>query len=169
MPVYLDDNDDAWFESSLVIQLLDSSQAGEHGIRALLPKISPEYFAIRKLEIIADGMTDAGVQIFLEKQRNDAEISHSWIARQQGKIDRGLAHFDQVVTDLRHSENPVDHPDNFLYFYGFSVADIAIVCFLEWYALRLDPEWARRYPTLANYAKAIGEHQSFVDTRPQAV
>lgn len=42
------------------------------------------------LEALGDGMTDAGVLIFVEKKRDAEKCSDAWIAQQTGKINAGL-------------------------------------------------------------------------------
>ena len=46
------------------------------------------------LEALADGMTDAGVLIFLERKRPEDKISADWIALQTDKINAGLDAID---------------------------------------------------------------------------
>ncbi|HEY9097147.1 MAG TPA: glutathione S-transferase N-terminal domain-containing protein [Hydrogenophaga sp.] len=42
------------------------------------------------LEALGDGLTDAGVLVYLEKRRDGEKCSDAWVAQQTGKINSGL-------------------------------------------------------------------------------
>jgi len=49
------------------------------------------------LEALGDGMTDAGVLIFLERRRDENPQSQAWIELQTGKINAGLDAVDALA------------------------------------------------------------------------
>lgn len=160
VPAFVDADGENWFDSSLILAVLETRKAAD-GI-SLIPQDPIAQLHVRRLETLADGIGDAGVLIFFEKKRDDSEQSPSWIARQQEKIDNGMAFFE------RHLEARPGRP--YLHDFdggrGLSSADIALVCVLEWYTLRFNADWRMHYPRLADYARLMGERKSFVTTRP---
>jgi len=52
------------------------------------------------LEALADGITDAGVLIFMENKRRDEHRSHGWIQAQTGKINAGLDAIEEVAAEF---------------------------------------------------------------------
>lgn len=52
------------------------------------------------LEALADGITDAGVLIFLERKREAARQSPAWMDLQAGKINAGLDALDARAADF---------------------------------------------------------------------
>ena len=52
------------------------------------------------LEALADGITDAGVLIFLENKRNADQRSADWVALQTTKINAGLDTLDAQAADF---------------------------------------------------------------------
>lgn len=53
------------------------------------------------LEALGDGMTDAGVLIFMEKKRDAEKCSDAWIAQQTGKINLGLDAIDALAAGFK--------------------------------------------------------------------
>lgn len=53
------------------------------------------------LEALGDGMTDAGVLIFVEKKRDAEKCSDAWIAQQTGKIHAGLDAIDALAASFK--------------------------------------------------------------------
>lgn len=52
------------------------------------------------LEALADGITDAGVLIFLENKRSEDHRSHGWLKEQASKIDKGLDALEDMADDF---------------------------------------------------------------------
>jgi len=55
------------------------------------------------LEALGDGITDAGVLIFLEKKRREEHQSHGWVEAQTAKINSGLDAVEAVATEFGDS------------------------------------------------------------------
>src|SRR5690606_10437340 len=132
------------------------------GAASLVPQDAVVQLQVRRLEALADGIGDAAVLIFMEKKRDESEQSPTWMARQQEKVDNGLAFFERYLNERLDKDYLHDFDGGL----GLSTADIALVCVLEWYTLRFNADWRKQYPRLAEYARQIGERESFVTTRP---
>lgn len=52
------------------------------------------------LEALADGITDAGVAIFMENKRSEDHRSQGWIDAQTGKINSGLDAIEAVAAEF---------------------------------------------------------------------
>jgi len=52
------------------------------------------------LEALADGITDAGVLIFMENKRREDHRSHGWVQAQTGKINAGLDAIEKVAAEF---------------------------------------------------------------------
>lgn len=52
------------------------------------------------LEALADGVTDAGILIFMENKRREEHRSHGWIQAQTDKINAGLDAIEKVAAEF---------------------------------------------------------------------
>lgn len=141
------------FDSRVIAEYLDTLPAPR-----LIPEDPAERIAVRRLEALADGISDAAAAIYLEfARRPPAQQSADWVERQRLKVSRGL----RVLA----AEYPAgrwfmeDH---------FSLADIAAGCMLGYLTLRLpDIHWRADYPALAALQDRLEQRPSFAATRPQ--
>ena len=108
--------------------------------------------------MVADGICDALVLLFFEKQMDEGKRSEKWMVRQQREVNGGLKALAEGVGNDRR------------YFLGdtFGLVDIAAGSVLGYMKVRF-PEhpWRKRYPHLAEYSKMLEERQSFKDTVPR--
>lgn len=160
VPAFVDANGETWFDSALILAVLETQKP--EGSGSLLPQDPMAQLQVRRLETLADGIGDAGVLMFMEKKRDESEQSPGWITRQQEKVDNGLAFFERYLNERLDKDFLHDFDGGL----GLSTADIALVCVLEWYMLRFNADWRKQYPRLAEYARQIGERESFVTTKP---
>lgn len=101
-----------------------------------------------EVEVVADGVCDACVLLFFEKQR--AAPSDVWTARQRRKVDGGITWLGKLVKERVISQS--EEGKAFLIGGKFGLADVAVgtVCgYLEcrWPGL----EWRREWRGLARY------------------
>lgn len=106
---------------------------------------------------MTDGISDALVLLFFEKQREDCKRSEEWIARQRRKVDGGL----KALADWIGSKE-------FFVNGKFGLADIAAGSVLGYLKVGF-PEhpWRETYPHLARYSENVEKRQSFKDTMPR--
>lgn len=104
--------------------------------------------------VIADGICDACVLMFFEKQRSSP--SEEWTSRQRRKVDGGLKQLAKWVESK-----------DFLVDDRFTLADIAAGCVLGYLRVRYaEHPWQDTYPDLKRYSDRLEARKSFKDTVP---
>lgn len=151
VPALVDDKQRHWVDSPVIAEYIETLPSA---IR-LVPTDPLAAVKVRQIEALADGVCEAAIAIFLEKKRDPAQQSESWIARQQEKVDAGIKALDK---HLSYNEWMC---------HSYSLADITVVSVLEWYSFRFPHDnWKKQYPKLAGYIERVGERESFKQTRP---
>ena len=155
LPVLILENGKSIYESHYILEFIEAKYTNAP---PLLPKndIDSVLFA-KQVEVVADGICDALVLLFFEKQREEGKRSEEWMARQQRKVDGGLKALAGWIGDEKK------------YFVNdaFGLADIAAGAVLGYLKVRF-PEhpWRERFPHLARYSDDLEKRQSFKDTVP---
>jgi len=151
IPVLVLDDGLRLFDSRVICEYLDAN--GKTGTPRLFPDASPERWRMLTRAALADGITDAGVLIVYEKRfRPESHWTPEWVARQQGKVDAGLA--------LLEAEPPhwATTPD---------YSHIALACCLGHFDLRHDGRWRARCPKLVDWLERFAaEVPAYTDTTP---
>jgi len=152
IPVLILDDKESLYDSSVIVDYLDQLSSGS----VLIPQDTKFQYQVKRWEALADGVCDAGVAVLYESRRAENLQDPSFIAKQMGKVERGL----QVLNnDLG------DH----LFCVGqtFSMADIALGCTLEFLQRRF-PEVSLEmdYPNLARLYASLMLRDSFIETTP---
>ena len=159
VPVLIGDDDSIWFDSDLLLEYLETLDLPRGVAQVpLLPQDRRAALPVRQTLALADGIGDAGVLIYLEKHRSADKQDAKWVARQRGKIERGLAALDALAKNKTYLHDDV-----------FSAADIAVGCILQWLEFRL-PElpWREQNPALVALNARLSERPSFAQTVPPA-
>lgn len=139
------------YESRFILEWLEV----KHPTPRLLPDTPEEVLEARQVEVIADGICDAVVLLFFERQREAP--SAEWIARQRRKVEGGVRELARRVGE------------SFLVGGRFGLADIAAGTALRYLALRFPEfDWAAEYPVLARMSEGLEVRASFIATRPVA-
>ena len=88
LPVLILNNGNSVYESHYILEFIEVKYTG---VLQLLPKndVDGALFA-KQVEVVGDGICDALVLLFFEKQREDGKRSEEWMARQRRKVDGGL-------------------------------------------------------------------------------
>jgi len=90
VPCLVVENSTAIFDSHVICEYLDSLAPSP----VLFPKSGVERIKTLTLGSLADGILDAALLLVYEKRFRPEEKWHEpWQQRQQGKIDRSVAHF----------------------------------------------------------------------------
>jgi glutathione S-transferase len=154
VPALVLDDGSVVHDSSVIVEYLETLDRPPR----LLPEPGALRVAHRQIEAIADGVCDAVVLIVLERAREPARRSAEWIARQQRKVEGGIAELERLLAGR----------DAFTAF-GFGLAEIATGCALGYLDLRL-PEygWRPGAPGLARLFTLLGARPSFAATQPSA-
>lgn len=128
----------------------------KHPDPPLVPKEADDILAVKRFEVLADGIVDACVLIFFERSRGPDRSSPEWTARQQRKADGGLRELSNLLG--KHQFCLGDF---------FTMADIAVGSALGWLKVRMpDLPWQERHPNLAALSGRLEQRPSFRDTVP---
>ncbi|QIW95585.1 hypothetical protein AMS68_001103 [Peltaster fructicola] len=150
----LDDGKTAVYESHFILEWLEA----KHPEPALLPSVADvdDRLFAKQVEVIADGICDALVLAFFEKQRE--QPSEPWKARQMRKVEGGLK---ALATWVEAAGGRYMIRDR------FTMADIAAGSVLGYLAVRWpDHNWRQQYPVLEKYWQGLDTRPSFANTRP---
>jgi len=154
VPVLVLKDGETLYDSRVIVEYLEHLSPVGH----LLPQEADNRIAVRKIEALADGMTDAAALIYLENKRAEAQRSKDWITRQETKVFCALEALAEELGEHVH-------------FIGgkFSLADIATGCALGYLDFRFPHiEWRTAHPNLARFAARLAERKSFKETVPVA-
>lgn len=157
IPVLIGADGSIWFDSDLLIEYLETLDLPRGAAQIpLLPQDRRAALPVRQTLALADGIADASVLIYLEKNRAADKQDAQWVARQRAKIERGLAALDELAKNKTYLHNEV-----------FSAADIAVGCILFWMEFRL-PElpWRAQHPALNALCERLSQRPSFAQTIP---
>ena len=152
LPVLIMDDGTSVYESRFILEYLEA----KFPTPPLLPDSIDDRLAARQVEVLADGVCDAFVLLFWERHRPAAQQSQEWMARQQRKIDGGLAALARVAGDRE-----------FVIGDRFGLADIVTGTVVAYLAVR-DPRqpWRERHPNLGRLSDRLEQRESFRTTRP---
>jgi glutathione S-transferase len=153
VPALVADDGRVWFDSPVVAAYLETLASP-----ALLPAEPLTALIVRQTEALADGITDAAVANFLEAKRPAGQQDATSLARQLGKIHRGL-----VALETRASRGEgLNGP-------ALSLGDVAAGCALGYLDFRFASlDWRSPCPTLAGLAARLFARPSFATTVPPA-
>ncbi|KEF56773.1 uncharacterized protein A1O9_06963 [Exophiala aquamarina CBS 119918] len=150
LPVLIDtaDPDNAVYGSHLILDWIEYKFPPPSHL-ALMPKTKENELFAKKVQVIADGICDACVLMFFEKQRSSP--SGEWTSRQRRKVDGGLNQLAYWVGDRE-----------FLIEDKFTLADVAAGAALGYLRVRFqDHPWQEEYPNLKRYSDQLEARESF--------
>jgi glutathione S-transferase len=84
------------YESHYILEYIEAKFPDK---TSMLPQDIGERLFAKKVEVIADGVYDALVPLFFEKQRAEGTQSPEWKARQMRKVDGGFKALSKWVGD----------------------------------------------------------------------
>jgi glutathione S-transferase len=154
VPCLLLDDGRALYDSRVICQYLDLQPP----VHALIPEAAGPRIEVLRWEALADGVLDAGVLMRLEQtQRDAAQRSDKWVARQRSKVERGLAVMERDLGGRHWCVNE-----------RLTLADVAVGSALGWLEFRLPQiEWRGAHPQLSRYYDGLMTRKSFQDTAPR--
>lgn len=152
IPVLVLDDGESLFDSRVIVEYLDNRTPLAH----LIPQDHSLKIWVRRWEALADGVCDAAVAALMESRRPENLQDAALIAKQLGKVQRGLKALSDDLGDSKWCVNET-----------FSLADIALGCLLGYLELRYqDINWQQQYPNLARHYAALMKRASFMETAP---
>ena len=153
MPVLVLDDDDAIFDSPVIVEYLDNLAPNNK----LFPQTNRERIEVKRWEALSDGLLDAAVAIRLESLRPESQRSDSAIRRERAVIDSALA---MMASELGEKHWCMGTP--------FTFADVAVGCALGYLDFRFpDIEWRSSHPNLGRLHEKLMQRPSFADTLPR--
>ena len=154
LPVLICDDGTSVYESRFILEWLEL----KHPVPRLTPEDVDGILAVKRFEVLADGVCDAGVLLFWERAREPEKRSPEWAERQRRKVDGGLREIARLLGDREYCVRN-----------QFTLADIAAGSLLGWLAIRAeDIPWRQLHPNLAALSARLEERPSFRDTVPFA-
>jgi len=155
VPCLVRDDGGALYDSRVICEYLDSFPPAD----SLIPSPLADRIETCRWEALADGVLEAGVLMRLEHtQREPAQRSEKWLARQRGKVMAGLEVMDKDMGDKEWCVAG-----------RFTLADIALGCALGWLAFRLpELEWHKAHTRLGRHVDRLSLRPSFANTVPRA-
>jgi glutathione S-transferase len=155
IPCLILDDGEAIYDSRVIAEYADTLSP----VSKLIPAGSRERAAVKTWEALADGVEDAGILARLESTFHPPEQqSASWLERQTGKIDSGLAQMSRQL-----GENAWCHGNQ------LTLADIAVGCALGYMLFRFPHiAWQAKYPNLDALYQKLMQRPSFAETAPPA-
>ncbi|MCW5603740.1 MAG: glutathione S-transferase N-terminal domain-containing protein [Burkholderiales bacterium] len=149
IPTLVRDDGRGLYDSPVIAEYLDAFGQG--------PRLIPEDFEsridVKRWEALGDGIAEATVNIHHEyREPPEKRRAAEWFAKQQLKIDRGLAVMERDLGDRE-----------FCFGDRFTLADVAAGYALGYldYALP-DVRWRSRHPALARLAERLAARPSFI-------
>ena len=153
LPVLIPEEGDAIYESSYILDWLEL----KFPQTPMLPQDADGILAAKKLDVLCNGVCDAVVLTFFERQREGGG-SPDWLARQRRKIEGGMKEIARLVGTREWAIGD-----------RFSLGDIAAGTAVGYLSVRLKEMPLREmYPALAAYADRLAQRASFASTVPVA-
>jgi Glutathione S-transferase len=153
VPTLVLDDGTGVFDSRVIAEYLDAMSPAVK----LLPEPGRQRMLVRRIEALADGVSEAAAKIFLERKRPEDKRDAAWCGAQRATVERGLG-----VLERELGEKEWFHGHN------LSLADIAVGCSLGYLDLRFgdEIEWRRGHPGLAQHMDKLLARPSFAETVP---
>ena len=143
----LDDGTMLW-DSRLICEYLDASKG-----RKLLPADGAERWRILNLQVLGDGILDAGVPRMAERSRPKEQQNQARLDEYVRSVHQTLAHLESITNQLG----------------GVNLGTIAVGCALGYLDFRYaDEPWRPDHPKLAAWFEEFARRPSMLATVPQA-
>ncbi len=140
------------FDSRVIVEYLDHASP----VSNLIPAEHKSRMAVRGIEALSDGVTDAAVALFLERKRPAEQQSADWLVLQEKTLFRGLEALAEALGE-----------NTWFLGNGITLADVACGCTLGYLDLRFpEIDWRTAHPNLAKLADKLATRASFQDTVP---
>ncbi len=151
LPALVDDEGNAWADSSLIAAWLDTQGEG--------PRLVPDYgtdayWRMRRVETAASGMNDMLARIVYENRRPENERSPFWLKRWESNLVRTFAHAETLcpAADV------------------FDMGTLSLTLAATFCDFRLPGlDWRATAPKIAAVQAELEKRQSFIDTYPKQV
>jgi glutathione S-transferase len=142
IPVLIDDDGAAYYDSRVILEYLDHRAGGGK----IIPRDVGRRFAALRLQALCDGILDASILTVYEGRYRPVEKHEAkWLDRQAGKVERALAALEAAPPSGLNTALP-------------DVGQIALACALGYRDLRFDGSWRSNHPRLVAWLDGFGRH-----------
>lgn len=154
LPVLILEDGSSVYESRFILEYLEA----KYPLPPMLPDDIDGKLGARHVEVLCDGVCDACVLLFWERHRPAEQQSQAWMARQQRKVDGGLAAIARAAGER-----------DFVIGDRFGLADIVVGTVLGYLSVRFaDLPWRDRHPNLHALSERLEQRASFRASAPYA-
>jgi len=149
VPTLVTDDGIALYDSRVICEYLDSQHAGTK----LIPISGPDRWRVRRWEVMADGITDAGLLCRYEVVvRAEDKRNADWTNGQMTKVTQGL---DMAENDSQLLSGPIN------------LGQIALACSIGWLEFRnVAGDIRKSRPKLAAWYERFSNRPSMQATKP---
>ncbi len=151
VPVFVEEDGTVIWDSTLIAEYLDETYPQTR----FYPSHPRERLECRKWEELADHLGDNIINLWLLNLTNNLEVT-DYRTKLETSINRLLPIFDQQLAQAQY----------LLRNDTWTAADIAALCSLGYYSLRLNEDWVLQYPNLGNWFDKLHERESVKSTVP---
>jgi glutathione S-transferase len=152
IPVLIDDDGTAYYDSRVVLEFLDERAGGGK----IIPREPRGRLAALRLQALCDGILDASIlTVYEARWRASEHHEEKWLDHQAGKVGRGLAVLEAAPPAL----GPPQALPN--------VGQIALACALGYRDFRFGGSWRSDHPHLVAWLDQFAARvPAFEATRP---
>ncbi len=150
IPALILDDGSTLYDSRVICEYLDRLAGNP-----IIPQAPDAWAATKRVEALADGMTEAVMAVLYEKRYRPEELWHQpWMDKQWRRAHRSLGALETEVAAL--PEKP-------------TLAHLAVASDLGWVQLRFPDELNHKHPSLAAWLERfLDAHPDLAALRPQA-
>lgn len=144
----------ALYDSVVICEYLDAVAGGR-----LIPAVGAARWEVLRRQALADGVLDAGIQVFYERLHRPAELQwEAWMEGQRHKVHQGLDALEREVREIEEGGGwvPVD------------LGWLAVAAAIGWLEFREVVEVRAGRPRLTAWYEGFCERPSMVATWPRA-
>ena len=152
VPVFVDEDGTAIWDSTLIAEYLDETYPQPN----FYPSAPRQKLESRKWEELADALGDNVINLWLLNLTGDIAPNY-YRTKYETLINRLLPIFEEQLRSAKY----------LLGGESWTAADVAALCSLGYYSLRLNEDWLLQYPHLREWFERLHERESVKSTIPR--
>lgn len=155
IPVLIDEDGAAYYDSRVILDYLDDRAGGGK----IIPRDAKARLSALRLQALADGILDASILTVYESRWRRAETHDpKWLEHQAGKVSRGLAALEAAPPPLPQGGSDKGLPH---------IGQIALACALGYRDFRFNGTWRPDHPRLVAWLDDFAARvPAFAATKP---
>ncbi|MBW4625162.1 MAG: glutathione S-transferase N-terminal domain-containing protein [Brasilonema octagenarum HA4186-MV1] len=152
VPVFVDEDGTAIWDSTLIAEYLDETYPQPN----FYPSAPRQKLECRKWEELADTLGENVINLWVLNLTGDIAPTY-YRTKYETLINRLLPIFEEQLRTAKY----------LLGGESWTVADVAALCSLGYYSLRLNEDWLLEYPHLREWFERLHERESVKSTIPR--